>query len=334
VSERDLVYLLDLEPDLATRLREDDRAEAREHLALPVVELPAGAWSLSDEGQDTRPFGLIVVDGLLLQEVHLGERSSDHLIGRGDVVLPHRPVDATLRAEPKLIVAMPSRVALLDDRLQAPFALWPGLALGLMEQAGRQLTRAAVLAAIAQLPRVEDRLEAVFWDLADRWGHVTPSGIHVPLRLTHETLARLVGGRRPTISLALTQLAARGVVSRRDDGTWLVTAATPSLETVPAGPAAEPPPPLAVALPLAEPPVAPPALGWPPAVRDELLATARRAVAEQRAARVRLRIDAARYEETRARSRAIRAEAQRVRALRADSVLTGFTTGRPPVPAP
>ena len=176
MSERDLVYLLDLEPDLATRLREDDRAEAREHLALPVVELPAGAWSLADEGQRTRPFGLIVVDGLLLQEVHLGARRSDHLLGRGGHRPPPPPDRRDPARQPRLIVAVPSRVALLDDRLQAPFALWPGLALGLMEQAGRQLTRAAVLAAIAQLPRVEDRLEAVFWDLADRWGHVTPHG--------------------------------------------------------------------------------------------------------------------------------------------------------------
>lgn len=326
------MYLLDLEPDLAARLREDDRAEARVHLALPVVELPVGAWSLADEGQGARPFGVIVIDGLLLQEVELGDRRSDRLLGRGDVVLAHRRLDATLQADPKLIVAMPSRVALLDDRLQAPFALWPGLALGLIEQAGRQLTRAAVLAAVAQLPRVEDRLEAVFWDLADRWGRVTGSGIHIPLKLTHETLARVVGGRRPTISLALAQLAERDIIVRRDDGTWLITAAEPTLATPPAEDSSRPVPPLAVALPAPEPVHAQTPL-WPSAVRTELLRTARNALADHREALARTRADALRYEETRERSRRIRDEAIRARARR-DAYRRSSVRQGPLTPAP
>lgn len=313
MRERDTVYLLDLEPDLAARLREDDRAEAREHLVLPVVELPEGAWSLADEGQRAHPFGLIVLDGLLLQEVELGGRRSDRLLGRGDVILPHRRIDATLRADAKLVVAMPSRVALLDDRLQAPFVLWPGLALGLLEQVGRQLTRAAVLAAIAQLPRVEDRLEAVFWDLADRWGRVTPGGIHVPLRLTHETLARIVGGRRPTISLALSQLAEREILERRADGTWLVTAAEPSLVTVPYDLSVQPVPPLTAVLPEPEP-AAP--YAWPAAIRGHLLDSVRRAVSDHRAALARVDADTVLYEQTRERNGQIREQATRARAAR------------------
>jgi CRP/FNR family cyclic AMP-dependent transcriptional regulator len=332
VPERDFVHLLDLEPSLATRLREDDRAEAREHLVLPVVELAEGGWSLEDEGRRARPFGLIVIDGLLLQEVELGDRRSDRLLGRGDVVLPHRRIEATLRADPQLIVAMPSRVALLDDRLQRPFALWPGLALGLLEHAGRQLTHAAVQAAITQLPRVEDRLEAMFWDFADRWGRVTASGIHIPLRLTHETLARIVGGRRPTISLALAQLAEREILERRDDGTWLLTAGAPTLADVPTGraPGRESLPPT-LALPPHDPMFEPQEL-WPAAMRNELLATARRAIAEHGVAIARMRADVARYEATRERSRVIRAEAELARQRR-DGVRRPVTPS-PLAPAP
>jgi CRP/FNR family transcriptional regulator, cyclic AMP receptor protein len=342
VPKSDIVHLLDLEPDLAARLREDDRAEAYDRLVLPVVELPEGAWSLSDADQQAHPFGLVVIDGLLLQEVELGGRRSDRLLGRGDIVLPHRRIDATLRADPQLIVATPARVALLDDRLQAPFALWPGLALGLMEQTGRQLTRSAVLAAIAQLPRVEDRLEAVFWDLADRWGRVTPTGIHIPLRLTHETLARIAGGRRPTISLALTQLAEREILARRDDGTWLMTATVPSLMTPPddddAAVAAPPTaPPLALVLPEPEPARRPlrRAPAWPQAMRSELLESTQRALTDHQAAVERVRADALRYAETRERSRRIRAEAEQVRARRDEhrSVL-GLLRTAPSAPAP
>jgi hypothetical protein len=46
----------------------------------------------------------------------------------------------------------------------------------------------------------------------------------VPLNLTHESLGRLIGGRRPTVSLALKELASGGTLTRRPAGSWLVQA--------------------------------------------------------------------------------------------------------------
>jgi CRP-like cAMP-binding protein len=182
---------------------------------------------------------MIMVDGMILQEVRLGGRSALQILGPGDVVMPDGAASDALDVRIRWTAAVDSRVAVLDDRLQAPFRLWPGLALALVERTGQQLGRAAVHAAIAQLPRVDQRLEATFWQLADRWGHVTPSGIHIPLALTHEVLAQLVGGRRPTITLALADLAERGVLVRHPDRTWLLPAHSPSLPAN--GPTEEPP---------------------------------------------------------------------------------------------
>ena len=50
----------------------------------------------------------------------------------------------------------------------------------------------------------------MFGLLADRWGRVTPDGIVVDLALTHELIGHLVGGRRPTVTLALAELAESG----------------------------------------------------------------------------------------------------------------------------
>jgi CRP/FNR family transcriptional regulator, cyclic AMP receptor protein len=69
---------------------------------------------------------------------------------------------------------------------------------------------------------VEDRLHAMLWLLAERWGRVTPEGVTLPLRLTHELLGQLVGAKRPTVSLAMKELEARGAVRRRLDGAWLL----------------------------------------------------------------------------------------------------------------
>ena len=57
--------------------------------------------------------------------------------------------------------------------------------------------------AISQLVRVDRRLLALFWHLAERWGRVTGDGVLVPLTLSHRMLSQLVGARRPTVSTAL-----------------------------------------------------------------------------------------------------------------------------------
>jgi DNA-binding transcriptional MocR family regulator len=75
--------------------------------------------------------------------------------------------------------------------------------------------------AICHLPRVEDRLLSLFWLLAESWGRVTSSGTALPLVLTHETLGALIGARRPTVTLALGELAERGAILRQGR-TWLL----------------------------------------------------------------------------------------------------------------
>jgi CRP-like cAMP-binding protein len=82
--------------------------------------------------------------------------------------------------------------------------------------------------ALSHLNRVDVRLLAFFWHLADRWGRVGPEGVIVPLRLTHRTLAQLVGAQRPSVTTALGALAGEGRVTRRDDGTWLLHGEPPA----------------------------------------------------------------------------------------------------------
>jgi CRP/FNR family cyclic AMP-dependent transcriptional regulator len=65
-------------------------------------------------------------------------------------------------------------------------------------------------------------LKALFWHLAERWGRVSGDGVVVPLALTHRILGQLVGARRPTVSTALSELAERGELVRRSDGSWLL----------------------------------------------------------------------------------------------------------------
>jgi CRP/FNR family transcriptional regulator, cyclic AMP receptor protein len=80
-----------------------------------------------------------------------------------------------------------------------------------------------VCAAISAWPRVEERVLALFWQLADRWGVVRPDGVVIELALTHATIGHLVGAQRPTVSLALHALAEAGLLRRGDTGAWTLS---------------------------------------------------------------------------------------------------------------
>jgi hypothetical protein len=79
--------------------------------------------------------------------------------------------------------------------------------------------------------RVEDRLHRLLWHLADRRGHVRADGIVLRLPVTQEQLGRLVGARRPTVSLALRSLRERGLVRRGDADEWVLANQPPVPES-------------------------------------------------------------------------------------------------------
>ena len=62
----------------------------------------------------------------------------------------------------------------------------------------------------------------MLWHLAERWGRVSRNGVILPLRFSHEFLAKLVGVRRPSVTSAISRLRHEGIVERRPDGSWLL----------------------------------------------------------------------------------------------------------------
>ena len=111
--------------------------------------------------------------------------------------------------------ATSARVAIVDQALAVRMAQWPEIFAALMDRAARRAERLVVTQAIAHITRVDERLLALLWLLAERWGRVVPGGVLVSLRLPHRTLAGMVGARRPSVTTALGQLMARGAIERR-----------------------------------------------------------------------------------------------------------------------
>jgi CRP/FNR family cyclic AMP-dependent transcriptional regulator len=172
-------------------------------------------------------FDFLIIDGVVIKETTLLARSALELLGPGDVLAPPltsaRQVES--RAVSRYMAHGPVSLATLDDRFRRASARWPGLADVLHDRLGQQTHRASMHLAMLHLPRVEERVVALFADLAERFGRVTNEGILIPIDLTHDLIGHLVGSRRPTVSLALRSLAEEGRLTRLDDHRWLLTRA-------------------------------------------------------------------------------------------------------------
>jgi hypothetical protein len=66
------------------------------------------------------------------------------------------------------------------------------------------------------------RLLLLLREIAERWGRVVADGVWIPFRLSHDLLADLACAQRPSVSVAVRELAERGLAVRRDDGGWLL----------------------------------------------------------------------------------------------------------------
>jgi CRP/FNR family transcriptional regulator, cyclic AMP receptor protein len=221
------IALLDADPDLADAIDEAERIRARTALVAPSMEVEAGPWEpepLADGG-----VGLLVIEGALLREVTAGDVGAMELLGPGDVLVP-QPDEAVadfVEAAVQWFALLPTQFAVLDAEVVQRLSQWPGILATVIRRMAERSARQAVVQAICHNPRVDVRLRELFWHLAERWGRVTAGGVVLPLRLTHEALARLVGAQRPTVSTALKGLHDTGEVTRRGDGAWVLLPENP-----------------------------------------------------------------------------------------------------------
>jgi CRP/FNR family transcriptional regulator, cyclic AMP receptor protein len=201
-----------------------ERSRELADLRTPLITVERGPWlpPTPREGAG-RHLGMLLLDGLVLRRLSLNGRTGAELLGGGDLLQPwllQSPND-TLVAEPGWEVLEPARLAVLDGRFAAQVAPWPEVGAALVARARERARRLSFHHVVSHVPGLYGRLLGLFWTLADRWGRVTPDGVVVPVRLTHATVAELIGASRPSVSTALSPLSREGTV-RRIAGGWLL----------------------------------------------------------------------------------------------------------------
>jgi CRP/FNR family cyclic AMP-dependent transcriptional regulator len=223
------IRLLDHDPELGASLRPERRAAARASAHATRVDVGRGTHTLEQLVDGRRGvYGALLLAGLVNRTVALDGAVAAQLLGPGDLVRAGKRTDALVRTTTRWTVLEPLSIALLDERFLLTVRRWPEIVAALFERVAAQEDRRAVHRALCQLSRVEDRVHALLWLLAERWGVVTPDGVTLRLRLTHELIGQLAGAKRPTVSLALKELERRGAVRRHVDGSLVLEAAQPS----------------------------------------------------------------------------------------------------------
>jgi CRP/FNR family transcriptional regulator, cyclic AMP receptor protein len=231
-----IVRVFEAEPELLRGVDPELAARLRRQVVADLAHVPAG-MPVAPELVTTETFAVLVLDGMLACRVQIACRRSVELLGAGDVLqlgdgdggAACLPADASWRA------LRTTRIALLDPEFLVMVHRAPAVVGNLLGRVVERCRALAVRLAIAQMPRLDARLLALFWHLADRWGRVEPGRVTIPLPLSHALLADLVCAQRPSVSVVLKHLIERGEVERLPLGGWAlfteppVTAADPAL---------------------------------------------------------------------------------------------------------
>jgi CRP/FNR family cyclic AMP-dependent transcriptional regulator len=210
------IALLDVDPDLAPRGKSGpELAAMRDRLTAPVYRLSAGPLPEPPTHRRDTHLGFLVLKGLLLYEVSACGRATAELLGVGDLIRPwSSDVSTTLSSDANWVVLEQVLLADLGTSASTRFADSADVFEALVKRCSDRAEAVAIQRSITAHVRVDVRVLAYLWHLADRFGVVTPGAVRLDIPLTHAVLARLVGARRPTVTTALQRLLQLGYLRR------------------------------------------------------------------------------------------------------------------------
>jgi CRP-like cAMP-binding protein len=222
-----LIDLLARDRDLSRRLAEQGASPPDGALMAPTLCLDRGPWKAGSAAPEGDHLGFLVLDGLIGRRCFVPDRGrSLELLGRGDLLRPWQEDPASF-SQTSWTVFERSSIAVLEGPAVAPARDMPEFLEALTERALQRSRRLAVSSAIANTVGVDDRILLVLWLLAELWGENRAEGALIPHRLSHQTLADLVGARRPTVTLAVRALTERGLLDRAESGEWILLGSPP-----------------------------------------------------------------------------------------------------------
>jgi CRP-like cAMP-binding protein len=214
------VRLRELDPDFLRSVDEDERQPAGD-LVLPGIDLEEGPFDPHVLLSEDDAYCGVVIAGMVNRRINVHGQVALRVLGPGAIISAPDSSSSDLITSSEWVAMGRVRLAAVGAHFTRAASRWPELQRNLIGRFADQNEQLATQLALCQLPRVEDRLLGMLWLLAESWGKVTSAGTVLPIHFTHESLGTMVGARRPTVTLALGELANRGAVIQRESG-WLL----------------------------------------------------------------------------------------------------------------
>jgi hypothetical protein len=162
------------DPDLGSGLDGEQLSSARGRLVLPGIELAAGGRTIerlrAAEGLRGYLHGFLVLSGALTINALMSGRRCTRVVGVRELVLLDGVEIDSIPVSWDWTVIASARLGLFDERLLTIGRQWPAVMGEILKRAALQTRHAFLQQTISQLPRVEERLLALFWSIADRQG--------------------------------------------------------------------------------------------------------------------------------------------------------------------
>ena len=219
--------LLLLDPELGRSLSQSQRGEARRELIAQTTLLRPG-----DSGAElSRPglFAALIVEGALGRQVQTDRGRTLEILVKGDLLRPWQE-DSRWITESQINPLVETRIAMLNRYALDSLCKFPLLIEALLERAFRRVRGAATQAAFESRAGMDQRVLFSLWHLADRCGEPADGdGAMIPLPLTHQMIADLVGAQRTSVSAAISRLATAGMLSRTEGRGWVLHSASSRL---------------------------------------------------------------------------------------------------------
>lgn len=223
-----MVRLLDAEPSLARGIDLRALDDAREQLTVEVTRLAQGSWEEASKKPASPLFlGYLILEGAFTREIVVSSRPSIELLGPGDLIRPWVVPDAleAMHVTDEWSLLSDGHVAIIGEDFHEQASDFPTILTALMDRVVGRARWLGFQVALSQLTRIDHRLILTFRYVSERWGVPAGRGVRIPIRLSHRSIAALIGARRPKVSSALTALADQGLIEQGSDGTWTFFAA-------------------------------------------------------------------------------------------------------------
>lgn len=215
------VCLLEVEPDLAADLDEDELEIAQRNSVVRLLTLTAGRWSPSAVAAAERGgVGLLVLEGACLRREAFAGRARAEPLGEGDLIRRDDEEWEGLPTDVYWEALSTLHLAILDRRFAARMAVFPSVVDRLVDRLWVRLAACRQRELIAANPGLPDRLLLTLRQLVNRYGRATADGFVLPWRLSQGDLAQVIGVSRQSVNDAVQLLRHAGILEQRTDRSW------------------------------------------------------------------------------------------------------------------